>query len=101
MGDESRAGVHEHTHEDRSHGKRDDVDREEVVLHHQRHQDREERDHRIEHGDAAWLLEVVLAEEREVGGEHHHEDEHEDDLSDDGGGDLVLGGTAAFHLLGR
>ena len=77
MGDECRSGIHEHPDEDCSHGKGDDIDREEVVFHHHRHEDREEGNHRVEHGDASWLLEVVFAEEREVGGEHHDEYQHE------------------------
>ena len=66
MGDECRAGIHKYSYEDRHHGKRDNIHREEIVLHHQRYQDREERDHRIEHRDAARFFEIVFAEEREV-----------------------------------
>lgn len=58
MGDKCRSGIHKHPDEDGSHGKGDDIDREEVVLHHHRHEDREEGDHRVEHGDTSWLLKV-------------------------------------------
>ena len=62
MGDEGRAGVHEHADEDRHHRKGDDVDVEDVVADHHRGSDGEDYDERVEHGQRSGLLEIILAE---------------------------------------
>ena len=69
------------------------------MLHDERHEDRKQRDHRIEHGDAARLVKIVLAEEREIAGEHDDEEEDEERLTDDSGGKFVFGGTASLHFF--
>ena len=99
MRDESRSWIHKDAHKNRRHGKWDDIYAEEIVLHDEWHEDWEQRNHRIEHGDAAWLVEVVFAEEREIKGKHHHEDQYEECLANDGSGKLVLGWTSALRLL--
>ena len=79
--DEGCARIHEHTREDGRHGKGQCIDAEDVMLHHQRHQDGEDRDERIEHRDGARLLEIVLAEQGQIDGEQRHQDGDEDSLS--------------------
>ena len=95
---EGCARVHEHTHEYRTHGKGYDVDAQEVVTHEQRQYDWKQCDERIEHGYAARLVEIVAAEEHEVGGEDDDHDADEHDLSYQRARNLVFGGCTAFHL---
>ena len=98
MREEGRARIHEHTDEHRHHGKRQDVDAEEVVLHHDGNHNGEDGDERVEHHNRAGLFEVVAPEEGEVECEKQHHDCNEDDLTDHGGSDLALCGAASFHL---
>ena len=79
MGHEGGAGVHEDADEDGHHGEGDDVDVEHVVADHQRGDDREQQDERVEHGQRARLLEEVLAEELQEDGEA---DEQQSDVED-------------------
>ena len=99
MGDECRTRVHEDAHEYRCHGKWDDINAEEVMTHDEWNKNREQRYHRIEHGDAAGLVEIVFSEQAEVAGEHDDQDEDEENLTDDGCGDFVCCRTAALHLF--
>ena len=78
---EGRSRVHEHAYEYRCYGERQHVDVQYAVAHHHRHEYREQRYHRVEHGDAARLFKVVLAEQAEIRGEQHYERGHEEYLS--------------------
>ena len=98
MADERRARVHEDAHEHRRHSQRQYVDAEEVVAHHERHEHREKRDERVEHGDGARFGEVVVSEESEVDGEERDEERHEHYLSDEHHRHFALRGAASFHL---
>ena len=79
VGHKGRARVEEHPEEHRGHSEGQYVDREEVVLHDERHQDGEDGDERVEHHDLARVLEVVLAVEVEV---EREEDEEQGDVED-------------------
>ena len=99
VGDESRSRVGEHAYEDGHHGKRQNIDGEKYVPNHQRHQNGEKGYHGIEHGNGAWLFEIVAPEEREVAGEQGDEDEHKDGLPQDGGGDGIRHRRTALRFL--
>ena len=95
--DEGRSRVHEDAPEDGRDGKRDDIDAEERVLHHEGRQEREEDDQGVEHGYGSRLREVVLAEERQIEGEERDEQQDVDSLSRYGRSQLVLRGALLRH----
>ena len=68
------------------------------MLHHYRHHDGEGGNHHIEHGDGAGLLEIVVAEQRQIDGEKGHHDGDEDDLTGDGAADGARRCRAPLHL---
>ena len=70
-----------------------------VVLDHHRGDDDEDDDQGIEHGGRTHLLEIVLAEHRQVNRETRDEDEHQQDLSHDGQTDSVVTLFTTLHLL--
>ena len=96
---ECRTRVHEHTDEYGRHGKRQYVDAEHIVFYHQRHEDWKDGDHRIEHGYAARLAEIVAAEHAEIHGEEDYEERNEYHLSGNGRRHGGCAGATALGLL--
>ena len=99
MGHESGTRIEEHPDEDGYHHKRDDIDMQDVVADHERSDDDKEDDQRVEHGYGPELLEIVLAEKREVNGQTDDEDGHVEYLSHDRDTDLLVGLLATLQLL--
>ena len=98
VGHEGCPGVEEDAYEDGCDGQGQYVDAEEAVAHHERDDDGEDGDERVDHQQRARVLEIVGAEQDEVDGEQRYEDEHEDGLSGDGRRYLVGGCTASLRL---
>ena len=66
MSNESCPGIHEHSNEYCCHGKWNNVDIKEVMLHDKRYKDRKNSDHCIYHGNAPWVIEIILAKQRKI-----------------------------------
>jgi len=95
--DEGRSRVHEDAPEDGRDGKRDDIDAEKRVLHHEGRQEREEDEQGVEHGYGSRFREVVLAEECQIEGEERDEQQDVDGLSRYGRSQFVLRGALLRH----
>ena len=70
-----------------------------IVGHHDRRDDAEEDNQRVEHGDGPDAVEIVVAEEREVNSQADEKDGDKENLSHNSDANLLVAFVSTFQLL--